>query len=144
MKKLFEEYVERFIFYLILVIIVAIYLWFSTYNNDFSLTCSRQNNLCTIKQTNLYGHNKQYKTFELSNVIKADHYITSIKRNSPINRPFSALHEFVILQKDNKLIKVYSVTSSNSYKIMDINNYVSEFNNFIDNNKIEQLTIENF
>ncbi|MBD5402270.1 hypothetical protein HDR58_05665 [bacterium] len=129
--------------------ILAVYLWFSTYTNQISLTCSRQNNLCTIKQTNLYGHNK-YKSFELSSVIRAEHNIMSISRRyrrvtAAVTRPFSAVHEFVILQKDNNSIKVYSVESSGRYNLSDIddiNNNVLEFNNFINNNKIEQVTIE--
>ena len=69
------------------------------------------------------------------------------RTNSAITRPFSAVHEFVILQKDNQSIRVYSVESSGKYNLLNItniNNNVLEFNNFIDNNKIEQITIEKF
>lgn len=134
----------------VILLLLAVYLWFSTYTHKVNLICSKQNNTCTIENTNLYGH-KKYKSFELSSVIQAEHNITSVNRFSrtlsAISRPFSAVHEFVIIQKDNHSISLYHVRSSGNYnlsEIEDINTNVSEFNNFLDNNNIGQIIIRNF
>jgi len=150
-KKLYEKHSESIASIAIVAIIFAVYLWFSTYTNKINLTCSRANNLCTIIQTNLYGH-KKYKSFDLSSVTRAEHNIKSISGYNKwtvaaISRPFSAVHEFVIFQKDNNSIRVYSVNSSgrnNLSEIKNINSNVSEFNKFLDDYKTEQVNIEKF